>query len=274
MSFVKLQDGRSVYALDSLRLRNQQETAQAPQANTFELYMREGILYQLDENGIESRVVDTNIPDRSISNIKLVLSSVTSAEIANNTITISNLATAITESLVPKGSLSAFAGTVAPTGWLLCHGQSLSQNEYASLYTVIGMAYGNGSTGTVYGTPGGSRFNVPDLRGRFLRGVDSGIARDPDRASRVAMLPGGNSGDAVGSIQSDEFKNHQHLFGGDDQIGVAGGYTGVSGFSYDATSTTNWPPNAQNYRTKNDTSNSGGTETRPINIYVNYIIKL
>lgn len=40
MSFVKLQDGRSVYALDSIRLRNQREATTAPQANTVELYLK------------------------------------------------------------------------------------------------------------------------------------------------------------------------------------------------------------------------------------------
>lgn len=56
MSFVKLQDGRSTYALDSIRLRNQREATTAPQANTVELYMKEGVLYQVDEEGRESKV--------------------------------------------------------------------------------------------------------------------------------------------------------------------------------------------------------------------------
>ncbi|NDG29272.1 hypothetical protein EB118_04115 [bacterium] len=56
MSFVKLQDGRSVYALDSIRMRNQRDASVAPQANTVELYMKEGILYQIDEQGIEQQL--------------------------------------------------------------------------------------------------------------------------------------------------------------------------------------------------------------------------
>lgn len=56
MSFVKLQDGRSVYALDSIRLRNQREATTAPQSNTVELYMKSGILYQIDESGIEQQI--------------------------------------------------------------------------------------------------------------------------------------------------------------------------------------------------------------------------
>lgn len=56
MSFVKLQDGRSVYALDSIRLRNQREATTAPQANTVELYLKNGILYQMNEQGIEQQL--------------------------------------------------------------------------------------------------------------------------------------------------------------------------------------------------------------------------
>ena len=56
MSFVKLQDGRSVYALDSIRLRNQREATIAPQSNTVELFMKNGILYQINEQGIEQQI--------------------------------------------------------------------------------------------------------------------------------------------------------------------------------------------------------------------------
>lgn len=56
MSFVKLQDGRSVYSLDSVRLRNQRESSIAPPANTVELYIKNGILYQINDQGIEQQI--------------------------------------------------------------------------------------------------------------------------------------------------------------------------------------------------------------------------
>ena len=65
--------------------------------------------------------------------------------------------------LNPVGMVSDFAGTVAPPGWLLCFGQSLSTTAYPELYTVIGVAYGGG-VGT---------FNLPDLRGRATYGQDN-----------------------------------------------------------------------------------------------------
>ena len=55
-------------------------------------------------------------------------------------------------------------------------------------------------------------FNLPDYRGRFLRGLDSsGEGRDPDLMARYAMNPGGATQDNVGSIQDDNFKSHSHL---------------------------------------------------------------
>jgi|GEM_PF-5219869 len=250
MSFTKLQDGRGTYALDSLRLRSLNEIETAPQENTFELYIKNGDLYQMNSEGVER-----------------LLSGPTN-------INLSNLAAEVVALLIPVGSLVAYGGTLAPTGWLLCQGQSLNQADYASLYSTLGQAFGNGSTGAIVGTAGGSRFNLPDFRGRFLRGLDENAGNDPDKASRTAMAPGGNTGNNVGSIQADEFKTHQHLFGGDDQIGPSGGYTGVGdGFSYDATSTTSWPSTSRHYRTKSDSTNFGSTETRPKNAYVNYIIK-
>ena len=64
MSFVKLQDGRSTYALDSLRLRTRKEAETAPQAGTVELYIKDGILYQIDEQGISKEAAVTPVVGR------------------------------------------------------------------------------------------------------------------------------------------------------------------------------------------------------------------
>src|SRR5256885_1023587 len=66
----------------------------------------------------------------------------------------------------------------------------------------VGAAWGKGDSVTT-STP-------PDLRGRSLRGTDSGAGRDPDSASRVAINPGGNAGDMVGSVQGDSHQGHAH----------------------------------------------------------------
>ena len=65
----------------------------------------------------------------------------------------------------PVGSLIMFAGSSAPTGWLLCNGQSLSTTgTYAALHAAIGYTYGGS----------GASFNVPDLLGRAPIGVGTG----------------------------------------------------------------------------------------------------
>lgn len=63
----------------------------------------------------------------------------------------------------PVGVINAFGGTTAPDGWLLCQGQAISRTDYADLFAVIGTAFGSGD--------GSTTFNLPDLRGEFLRGA-------------------------------------------------------------------------------------------------------
>ncbi len=108
------------------------------------------------------------------------------------------------------GSIVAFAGPGpgAPEwenkmGWLLCDGRQLDRTITINkpLFDAIGSSWGG---------DGVNKFNVPDLRGLFLRGVDSGSQHDPDRDSRTAMKPGGHSGDNVATFQPDGFASHTH----------------------------------------------------------------
>lgn len=64
----------------------------------------------------------------------------------------------------PKGMVSPYAGASAPTGWLLCDGAAVSRTTYASLYGVVGDTYGAGD--------GTTTFNVPNLKGRVIVGID------------------------------------------------------------------------------------------------------
>ena len=63
----------------------------------------------------------------------------------------------------PLGTILAYGGATAPAGWMLCQGQALSRTTYAKLYEIIGTAFGSGD--------GSTTFNLPDLRGEFLRGA-------------------------------------------------------------------------------------------------------
>ncbi|HEY1694814.1 MAG TPA: phage tail protein [Polyangiaceae bacterium] len=104
--------------------------------------------------------------------------------------------------LAPSGAVVAFGGSAAPDGWLVCDGSTVSRTQYASLFAAIGVSHGSGD--------GSTTFNLPDYEGRFLRGVDHGTGRDPDAKARTAPHPGGNEGDAVGSLEGAAFATHTH----------------------------------------------------------------
>ena len=65
----------------------------------------------------------------------------------------------------PVGEVSSFAGSSAPTGWLLCDGSAVSRTTYAALFAIIGTTYGVGN--------GSTTFNLPNLKGRVIVGRDS-----------------------------------------------------------------------------------------------------
>jgi len=145
----------------------------------------------------------------------------------------------------PAGSILAFMGETAPTGYLECNGAAVSRETYADLFAAIGTRFGIGD--------GSTTFNLPDLRGRFLRGWDHGAGLDPDKATRTDSGDG-TVGDHVGTKQADEFKAHVHSAMTTNNQQIATG-----GSSYNHSS--------------GDSGSTGGNETRPVNIYVMYCIK-
>lgn len=134
---------------------------------------------------------------------------------------------------LPAGMIQAFAGSSAPTGWLKCNGAAVSRTTYSALFAQISTTYGSGD--------GSTTFNVPDLRGEFVRGWDDGRGVD--------------SGRSLGSYQADEFKSHTHTFAGS----VASGGSGSS--------------NRDGSRATKTTNPTGGSETRPRNLAFLYCIK-
>lgn len=65
---------------------------------------------------------------------------------------------------MPSGGIIPFAGSSAPSGFLLCDGSSVAVSQFPDLFAAIGYTYGGG----------GANFNVPDLRGRTIAGVNGG----------------------------------------------------------------------------------------------------
>lgn len=139
---------------------------------------------------------------------------------------------------VIAGEVKMWPTNTAPTGYLECDGAAVSRTTYAALFAVIGTVWGVGD--------GSTTFNVPDLRGEFVRGWDHGKGTDPGRA--------------FASAQADEFESHVHAQRG---AGLSGGNT-TAQYSTNLTATGDQLTN---------TAATGGTETRPRNIALMYIIK-
>ncbi|QDP62945.1 MAG: putative tail collar protein [Prokaryotic dsDNA virus sp.] len=91
------------------------------------------------------------------------------------------------------GQVVDFAGTSAPTLWLLCYGQAVSRTTYASLFSVISTTYGSGD--------GSTTFNLPDCRGRVSAGKDD---MGGSSADRLTDQSGGVDGDTLGDTGGDE----------------------------------------------------------------------
>jgi len=109
------------------------------------------------------------------------------------------------------GIVSPYAGSTAPSGWLLCDGAAVSRTTYTNLFGLIGTTYGSGD--------GSTTFNVPDLRGRVPVGKDNMGGTAANRITS-ASTGGANSttlGGAIGSqthqLLTGEIPSHDHTVG-------------------------------------------------------------
>ncbi len=170
---------------------------------------------------------------------------------------------------VPVGTILAHAANTPPTGFLECNGSNISRSTYATLFSTISTTFGVGD--------GSSTFALPDLRGQFIRGWANTGSTD---ASRV-----------FGSTQTDQNKNHTHttdstsLTGGIRKIsegfGAGGSATGVFTKTADGNNTitgssSTSPVGGVDFdgtHTHTISSSGGGTEARPTNLALMYIIK-
>ncbi len=162
---------------------------------------------------------------------------------------------------VPTGAIMPFIGTTAPKGWLLCDGSAFTDNATnANLKALLGST------------------NTPDLRAMFLRGAGTG---------------NGKTGPALRAVQQDDIISHLHGvnlntsnngshshttgFGNDDYNNSKG--NNLNGLGHDIDGPDNrWLRSSTDgdhiHNVSGNTAATGGTETRPINYGVNYIIKI
>lgn len=164
---------------------------------------------------------------------------------------VSSAISAVSATIV--GEIKIWPGPTVPSGYLLCDGASCDISSYPALAAILLDA----STGLYAWGGSGAQFNLPDLRGVVPRGVAGTSTKDPDKASRTAILSGGNTGNAVGSYQGDQLNSHTHTIGVYNTGGGAVVSQGSGGL----------------VASSQVTGATGGNETRMRNVYVNYIIK-
>lgn len=169
---------------------------------------------------------------------------------------------------VPPGSISMFGAATAPAGWLKCNGQAVSRVTYAPLFAAIGTSWGGGDAV--------STFNVPDLRGEFVRGFDDGRGIDAGRT--VASFQDWST--AAPKNVTVQRINQDGTTGALRQQGAAGGTSNPSHVGFARVSKTGEKVTSGSFDTQDagietDAVNvaTGDAETRPRNRAVLYIIK-
>ena len=189
------------------------------------------------------------------------------------------------ESFRRAGIPEPFAGATAPFGYVLCYGQAISRALYPYLYTAIGTTYGTGD--------GSTTFNVPDLRGRSIFGLDTmgGLTAGRLTGANLGNIPYPST---LGSAGGEE--NHTqtiaetpaHPHGITDpghlhpiawtQSGAGGGNLNASYLAGIASNTGGAKTGSTSNATTNITINpaGGGTShnTTPPGMVMNWIIKV
>lgn len=171
---------------------------------------------------------------------------------------------------VPAGCVTAFAGSSAPSGWLLCDGSAVNRTTYGALFSVIGTTYGVGD--------GTSTFNLPDLRGRVAAGkddMDNPVGTGGGAAGRLTNSGTGNPGIDGTTLGAS---------GGDDRHQLSEAQMPSHFHTFAITTQTNTAANGGATRVTNvfsgtgrNVASAGGDEAHPNvqpTIVLNYIIKI
>lgn len=167
------------------------------------------------------------------------------------------------------GTAKLWFTDTAPTGWSMLEGQAISRTGNPRLFSLLSTTYGVGD--------GSTTFNLPDLRGRFLRVWDHAAGTDPDAASRTA--PAGSSitaGDHVGTLQGGQNASHYHFVTRGDSTGN----TTPNSSNYISTGNNYGSDNSYSLAANSGTPDvgrsglEGGNEARPVNVAIAVVMKL
>lgn len=194
----------------------------------------------------DSNVTTAKIADGAVTSGKIADGTIINADVSESAaIAASKLEISAQQSLVPAGAVMPFAMNSAPAGWLAADGTAVSRSTYAALFAAIGTTHGSGN--------GSTTFNLPDLRGIFVRGSGS------------QTISGTTYNKTFAAKETDDFRSHSHSGsirytpGSNIVHTLTGGPSAITtGYAYDG---------------GNSTGSTGGTETRPANIALLYCIK-
>ena len=223
------------------------------------------------------KVTNAVLADNSVNSPQYVDGSVDAVHVASDVVSTTGTQTLTNKTLTNPsisnivGMIASFGSAAAPTGWIICNGAAVSRTTtYDALFAVIGTTWGAGN--------GSSTFNLPDLRGAFLRGTGShGTANMADGSSDFA-------GPALGAFENDQFQSHGHNIQTAqtgllvEYAGGAGsaGYTNTGNYTTANTAGHVWraatPTNA-GYPGAGVPAPRHGDETRPFNLGVTFCIK-
>jgi microcystin-dependent protein len=163
--------------------------------------------------------------------------------------------------ILPSGTVAYFPFGTAPTGWLAANGAAISRTTYSNLYAALGTAYGAGD--------GATTFAIPDLRGQFIRSLDSGRGVDTGRT--------------IGTTQAGAIQSHNHTASDSGHTHIwMGGTLNTSWAVYDGSQTNlitytlnqgGGPNPTQTGYANISVGSTGGTETRPTNVALLACIK-
>lgn len=146
----------------------------------------------------------------------------------------------------PPGTVITYAGNTAPTGYLACDGLAVNRTTYSALFAAIGTIYGTGD--------GSTTFNLPDLRGYFVRG--SGTNSNGTASGTFGAKQTANAGSFTFAVTQDD---------GDGNTGSYRSLTNVI---------LNGVNRGYNAGTAATTVNVTPGDTRPANIAMLYCIKI
>lgn len=188
-----LQTGQSFASGDQVTATKLQDIANLATFRTGANNTADGSTIEVDSSGGYLKVPSNGIGSNQLSSDASVDANraVGTNHIKDGAVTAAKLDSAAVSVLMPTATVLPYAGSTAPTGYLVCAGQSVSTSTYADLHGVIGYTYGGS----------GASFNLPDLRGRVIAGKDN---MGGTTASRLTNQSGGLEGDNLGATGGHE----------------------------------------------------------------------